>query len=97
MTPEEAKQMEGTEFTYVFEDGDTIQAYVKKVDPEKFMFSCWSFGLVTDQGYKFIPSTMDEEHEGAKCVMMCKENDEERFFKVLSEIKTLKKHQIVGE
>lgn len=32
MTREEAKAMEGTEFIYEFADGDTMSAYVKKVD-----------------------------------------------------------------
>jgi len=34
MTPEEAKQMQGVEFTYVFPSGDSMPAYVKWVDVE---------------------------------------------------------------
>lgn len=68
MTPEEMKAMEGTEFTYVFHDGDTMKAYVKKVDLESGKMSCWSFSLTTDQGYTFDPMGEDEEKEGACCV-----------------------------
>lgn len=68
MTKEEAKKMEGTEFTYVFKDGDTMPAYVKKVDLESGKMSCWSFSLVTDGGFVFTPSNADEAREGAACV-----------------------------
>jgi len=68
MTIEEAVAMQGTEFIYQFSDGDTIQAYVKKFDPEKGM-SCWSFGLETENGFKFKPRTTDEAAEVAICVI----------------------------
>jgi hypothetical protein len=69
MTPEEMKAMEGTEFLYCFESGRTMKSYVKKVDPETGMLSCWSFSLTTDCGtLTFEPENDDEEREGACCV-----------------------------
>jgi hypothetical protein len=68
MDIKEAKSMEGTEFTYEFETGDTIKAYVKKFDPEKGL-SCWALSFVTDEGHTFAPLNEDEEKEGAFCVV----------------------------
>jgi len=51
MNIQEAKAMEGTEFTFIFEDGDTIQAYVKKFDPEIGM-SCYTLETETVMGYQ---------------------------------------------
>jgi len=68
MTPQEALTMQGTEFIYVFEDGDTMPAYVKKVDLERMIMSCWSFSLITGQGYGFDPMDEDEEIEQACCL-----------------------------
>jgi len=48
LTIEEAKAMEGTEFTYIDPDGDTIQAYVKKFDPEVGL-TCYSLSDKTDR------------------------------------------------
>jgi len=68
MDIEEAKKMEGAEFTYKFEDGDTIRAYVKKFDPDKGL-SCWSFSLKTDGGQIIETLNEDEEKEGACCLI----------------------------
>jgi hypothetical protein len=68
MTKEEMKKMEGTEFIYRFHD-DEIEAYVKKVDPEAGMYSCWSFGFTTKKGARFEPLNEDEVKEGACCLM----------------------------
>ena len=65
---EDAIAMQGTEFQMEFGDGDTISAYVKKFDAKKGL-SCWSFGMVTDNGFKFNPKNEDEEAEGAVCVI----------------------------
>jgi hypothetical protein len=68
MDIEEAKKMEGTEFTYEFEDGDTIRAYVKKFDPDRGL-SCWSFSLETDGGQIIEILNEDEDKEGACCLI----------------------------
>ncbi len=72
MTKEEAKKMEGTEFTYVFESGDSMSSYVKKVDEETGQMSCWSFSLITEGGKVFEPYNKDEEKEGACCVLVAR-------------------------
>lgn len=68
MTPEEIMSFQGVEFTYVFEDGDTMPAYIKKIDLNRNIMSCWSFSLVTDQGYEFDPLNDEEKLEGACCL-----------------------------
>ena len=75
MTPEEMKAMEGTEHTYIFEDGDTIPAYVKRFDIETGELSCWSFSLITDRGVKIRPLNKDEYKEGACCLQIRKNHD----------------------
>jgi hypothetical protein len=47
----EAKEMLGTEFTYVYPDGDTIRAYVKAFDPE-IGLTCWTLESETKSGWK---------------------------------------------
>ena len=64
MNIQEAKAMEGTEFTFIFEDGDTVRAYVKKFDHEVGL-SCYSLETETVMGYK--PSRVDED--GTWCLM----------------------------
>lgn len=86
MTKKEAKAMEGTEFIYEFEDGDTMSAYVKKVDVKTGQMSCWSFSLTTDQGYEFEPQNKDEEAEGACCVLVGRDWDETK--RELTEVAT---------
>jgi len=56
MTPEEIMSFQGHEFIYVFEDGDTMPAYIKKIDLDKNMLTFWSFSLVTDNGFEFTPT-----------------------------------------
>lgn len=63
MTIEEAKKMLGTEFTHIFEEGDSIQGYVKAFDPE-IGFTCYSLGFITKEGYDMEPDATEEEEEG---------------------------------
>ena len=65
MNIEEAKKMEGTEFTYIYEDSDTIPAYVKKFDPE-IGLTCFTLATETAQGWK--PADKIEE-DGTWCVI----------------------------
>lgn len=90
ITIEEAIAMRGTEFEFEFNDGSTIQGYVKEFDPKKAL-SCWSFGLVTSTGFEFEPKNKDEEAEGAICIIGfdLKEEPEKlkKALKILDEIK----------
>jgi len=86
MSPEEIMSFQGTEFTYVFSDGDTMPAYIKKIDLDKNLMSCWSFSLTTDQGYEFKPINDEEEIEGACCVVS--PNTLNRIIKTITEIKS---------
>lgn len=97
LSVDEAVKMQGEEFLYIFKDRkDTINAYVKKFDPKKG-FSCWSFGLITDKGYKFDPKNKDEAAEGAFCVIGIDLEDEpEKLYlalEILEEIKLTGKRQ----
>jgi hypothetical protein len=67
MTPEEAKAMVGTEFTYGYSDGDTIQAYVKKFDPE-IGLTCISLETESKDGWTGAPGT-HHEADGTFCVI----------------------------
>jgi len=60
ITVEEAKKMLGVEFTYIFEDGDTIPAYVKAFDPE-IGLSCMSLGLETAFRAVFSPDNGEDD------------------------------------
>lgn len=85
MTDQEMLAMQGTEFTYFFEDGDSIEAYVKRVDLEEYKMTCWSLGFETKEGYVFDPINEDERKEGALCVLI---GDKDIPFEhVLKEIK----------
>lgn len=103
MKIKEAIAMQGTEFTYQFLDGDTIQAYVRKFDP-KVGLSCWSFGLVTERGFIFEPKDREEEREQACCIIgfnIIDEPEKKRaMMRVLEEIKTtgkrVRKHKARG-
>jgi len=64
MNKGDLKSLEGTEFTYIFEDGDTIRAYVKKANPE-IGVTCMSLETETTMGWK--PSDLEED--GTFCVM----------------------------
>jgi hypothetical protein len=85
MNLEEMKAMEGVEFTYVFEDGSSMPAYVKRFDIKTGKLSCWSFSLTTDSGYTFEPLNEDEEREQACCV--CTGINKKESEKCLKEIK----------
>ena len=67
MTIEEAKKMEGTEFIFVYEDGDEIKAYVKKFDP-KIGLTCMSLETESRDGWKGNPETQHED-DGTFCVI----------------------------
>ena len=67
ITIEEAVTMQGVEFDFSFPDGDGIRAYIKKFDPKKGL-SCWSFGLITDQGYVITPKNAEEKAEESSCM-----------------------------
>ena len=56
MKIEEAKAMQGTEFIYVYADGDEIPAFVKKFDPEVGL-TCMSLEAETRDGYRGHPPT----------------------------------------
>lgn len=58
MTIEEMRAMVGTEFTYVFEDSDTIPAVVAAFDPE-IGFTCLATEVITDSGEDFT-GALDE-------------------------------------
>lgn len=86
MAKKEFKAMEGTEFIYVFEDGDTMPAYIKKVDMEEGKATCWSFSLTTEKGHTFKPLNSDEEAEGACCLLVCKDlTDVNRYLTEIAE------------
>jgi hypothetical protein len=90
MTPKEIMSFQGHEFTYVFEDGDTMPAYIKKIDLDKNFMSCWSFSLVTDNGIEFSPLDDEEKAEGACCLFW--ENNLPGIIELLMGIKTTGKH-----
>jgi len=58
MNKVDLKSLEGTEFTYIFEDGDTIRAYVKKADPE-IGVTCMTLETETAKGWK--PDDLEED------------------------------------
>ncbi len=70
LTVEEAIKMQGVEFTYVFEDGDEIQAYVKKFDPE-IGLTCMSLEAETRDGWEEQNENRKEE-DGTFCVVSIK-------------------------
>ena len=51
MTNEEAKEMQGVEFTYFYSDGDSINAYVKRYDP-KIGLTCYTLETETRMGWR---------------------------------------------
>lgn len=68
MTIEEAKKMVGTEFTYEYEDGDTIRAYIKKFDPE-IGLTCLTLDTETERD-GWMPEDKDiMEEDGTWCVV----------------------------
>jgi len=90
MTAEEIMSFQGHEFTYVFEDEDTMTAYIKKIDLEEELLTYWSFSLVTDNRHKFTPLNEEEKTEGACC--LGKEESLVDIIKILTEIKTTGKY-----
>ena len=64
MDKNDLKKLEGTEFIYHFEDGDTIKAYVKKVDLE---IGITGMSLETETSMGWKPSKLVEE-DGTFCV-----------------------------
>lgn len=86
MTDQEILAMQGTEFTYIFHDGDSMPAYIKKIDLEQEKMSCWSFSLITDNGSIIDPINEDEEKEQACCLVTAKPKN--IIIKVLQKIST---------
>jgi len=86
MTAEDIMSFQGHEFIYVFRNGDTMPAYIKKIDLDKNIISYWSFSLVTNNGYKFAPLNEEEKTEGACCLGFAESLDE--IFEIIKEIKT---------
>ena len=89
MTAEEIISFQGHEFTYVFSSGDTMPAYIKKIDLDKKIMSYWSFSLITDNGHEFEPLDAEEEIEAACCLGF--EDDLDGIIRTLTEIKTTRK------
>ena len=85
MTPQEIMSFQGHEFTYVFIKGDTMPAYIKKIDLDKKLITYWSFSLITDNGHEFEPLDEDEEAEGACCLGY--EDNLKGIINILNEIK----------
>lgn len=86
MNLEEAKEMQGTEFTYIYKDGDTVPAYIKKFDPEVGM-TCMTMATETRDGWS--PDS-DLEEDGTWCIMGYPTNTEEDMqecLEVMQEIK----------
>jgi hypothetical protein len=83
LTINEAIKMQGVEFTYFFEDGDSIPAYVKKFDPESGKLTCYSLEPKTKRGWTPRPNK-DTLPDGSFCV--CGIRNLERSLKILSEI-----------
>jgi len=90
MTTEEIISFQGHEFIYMFEDEDTMQAYIKKIDLEEELLTYWSLSLRTDKGYKFTPLDEEEKTEGACCLGY--EDNLADIIKMLTEIKMTKKY-----
>lgn len=70
-TNEEAKALRGTEFTYVFEDGDTVQAFIAQVDLEVGL-TCKALTRLTDRDQYELWGPRDEETNGDYDNVTCK-------------------------
>lgn len=67
MKPEEIKKHLGTEFTYIYEDGDRVKAYIKVYDP-KIGMSCFTLADKTRDGW--TPGAHKKiEEDGSWCVI----------------------------
>ena len=75
MNNKEAKAMEGTEFTYIFSDGDEIRAYVKKYDPA-IGLTCLTLDTETRDGWTDTDARTLEP-DGTFCVIGCPAEDSE--------------------
>ena len=64
LTVEEAMKMVGTEFDYIYEDGDTVRSYVKKFDPE-IGLTCLTLETESLRGWKGL----NKEPDGTWCIM----------------------------
>jgi hypothetical protein len=83
---EEAKKMVGTEFEYIFTDGDSIRAYVKKFDPE-IGLTCLSLDTVTENGWK----DPNPEEDGTMCVIAFDfKNPHHEFSEALSKLEEIR-------
>lgn len=61
----EAKAMEGTEFTYIYSDEDSIRSYIKKFDPE-IGLTALTIEIATKNGWV---SPGKKESDGTWCVL----------------------------
>lgn len=66
ITIEEAMNMRGFEFIYVYEDGDTIPAFIKEFDPE-IGLTCGTLDIKTRDGWN--PAIPQKEDDGTWCVI----------------------------
>ena len=90
MTIEEAKAMSGTEYTHVFDSGDTVQAYVKIFDPARGL-SCWSLSNTTDRGHVLEYKSKEESKEEAVCLTgIDLVRDPERINQALTALKEIR-------
>lgn len=70
LTIEEAQKMEGTEFTYVFDTEDSVQAFVKKIDLDKNpRLTCVSLDTQSKAGWKPYKGHSSLEEDGTFCVL----------------------------
>ena len=92
MNLKEAKEMEGTEFTYVFEDGDEIRAYVKKFDPE-IGLTCMSLETKTRDGWgPRLASHREADDTFCVTAVDCRRMKKEVALRILQEIRDTGKH-----
>jgi hypothetical protein len=83
MDIEEIKAMVGTEFTYMFEDGDTIPTVIAAFDPD-IGFTCLaSDTLITRDGYDFS-KRVDEN--GNMCMVGINRDNYDTLAEFLEEV-----------
>ena len=89
ITIEEAKKMLGTEFTFIYKDGDEVQAYVKMFD-ENIGLTCITLTTKTRDKWKPSKDNQIIEDDGTWCVIGYHFEDHQLIeaLKILTEIKT---------
>lgn len=100
MTLKEMKAMEGVEFTYIYSNGDTIPAYIKKFDP-KIGLSAFTLATKTRDGWASLKTVKED---GTWCcasynlknrVGKDRTDTLKRISKFLTQIKNTGKYQVV--